>query len=287
MRSQLAHFPGMFALLKIFMLFLPKNLKANYYGVTMYIDSRDLRSMKEAFLKSPYENKMHETFNNVLKAGMSVVDIGAHIGLFSLIAGQKVGAEGHVYAFEPMPRCYELLQKNIQLYNLNNVEAIQSIVTNKQGKTELWMDKYYSILGSLHKDNLMNKGEKVEVDAITLDHFFLGTDSHERRIDIIKMNIQGAEGLVIDGAKQLLRSKGPTIFMEFWPFGLKKMGSDPEQLFDTLTGYGYQVYRIHMDDASLKPMKKSDIFPLSDFYMKKSVAMYLLWQMPRTNELSL
>ena len=124
-RSRIAHFPGVFSLLRMLVLILPKNLKVNnYFGFKMYIDSRDLRSLKDAFLKPDYENKMYETFNHFLKPGMSVVDLGAHIGLFTIIAAQKVGGRGKVYSFEPMPRCFELLQKNVNLTSKENEQTL-------------------------------------------------------------------------------------------------------------------------------------------------------------------
>jgi FkbM family methyltransferase len=210
---------------------------------------------------------------------MVVVDVGANLGLFTVIAANKVGNNGHVHSFEPVPSCFDLLEKNCNFYNLQNVTTYQNIVANKKEKRELWMDKYYSILGSLSGENLMNKGKKICIDAITLDGLFMDNNNNHR-IDVIKMNIQGAEGLVIEGAKKLLEEKGPAIFIEFWPYGLKQIGTDPEQLYDKLIDYGYKASLISYLDGSTTQISKSDIFPLADIESKKSLALYMLFEKP-------
>ena len=120
---------------------------------------------------------------------------------------------------------------------------------------------------------------KLCIDAITLDGLFMDNNNNHR-IDVIKMNIQGAEGLVIEGAKKLLEEKGPAIFIEFWPYGLKQIGTDPEQLYDKLIDYGYKASLISYLDGSTTQISKSDIFPLADIESKKSLALYMLFEKP-------
>jgi len=110
-------------------------------GSKMYVNPKD-SGVGAHLLKSsvyePYETKL---FKQVMKEEMVVVDVGAHIGYFTLMAAKLVGAKGKVYAFEPDPSNYRLLVKSIHENGYRNVVAIQKAVSNKKQKTVLFLNK--------------------------------------------------------------------------------------------------------------------------------------------------
>jgi FkbM family methyltransferase len=83
-------------------------------------------------------------FKGIVKEGMVVVDIGANIGYYTLIAAKLVGKSGIVYVFEPMPSNYECLCKNIEVNGYTNVVLIQKAVSNKYGIAKVWFEKDWS-----------------------------------------------------------------------------------------------------------------------------------------------
>ena len=149
-----------------------------------------------------------------------------------------------VISFEPEPDCFRLLEKNIEFHKCNNVIIKKLALTNKTGEISFFKDKSYSILGSLSKNNLTHFNEKLIVETVDLDSFVLKNLINE--VNVIKMNIQGSEGLVIDGARKTINDYYPLIITEFWPYGMRNVGSDPVQFIHTLINIGFEGYELNV-----------------------------------------
>ncbi len=127
-----------------------------------------------------------------------------------------------MYAFEPEPKNFELLQKNVRLNGLTNVVLERKALSNRKGTMKLF------IADDNKGDHRIYQPENedrpsVDVEAVRLDEYF---KDHERRIDFLKTDTQGAEGVILEGMTGLFegRTDGPTIFMEFWPHALQRDG---------------------------------------------------------------
>ena len=94
-------------------------------------------SVIEFFIFQEYEPETVHEFLNVLQQGDVVVDVGAHIGFYSLLAADKVGEKGHVYAFEPAPATFEILNANISINAFDNITAVKKAVTDKSGVAQM------------------------------------------------------------------------------------------------------------------------------------------------------
>jgi methyltransferase, FkbM family len=198
-----------------------------------------------------YEEYETELFKKLLRPGMVVVDIGANIGYYSLIAAGLVGNEGRVYAFEPEPNNYGLLVKSIDVNGYENVTPVWKAVSNKHGKVKLFMDKVSPVHPSLSEVNVDYKAGFVEVETVTLDSFF-DDFVKDGKVDLIKMDTQGAEGLIVEGAEKVLSVNNPKIIMEFWPYGLSNLGTDPLNLLRTLQGYGFKPKLLDGTDTGIE-----------------------------------
>jgi FkbM family methyltransferase len=186
-------------------------------------------------------------FLRVVKPGDIIVDAGANTGYYTLIGSRLVGEKGKVYAFEPEPANFELLQKNVRLNGLGNVVLERKALSNRNGTVQLF------IAGTNKGDHRIYqpKGESrpaIDVEAVRLDEYF---KDQERAIAFLKMDTQGAEGLILEGMTGLLegRSHRPTIFMEFWPHGLNGMGTDAAALLKSLQSYQYKFYELKPNDG--------------------------------------
>lgn len=242
----------------------PKGLVlVNVQGNKMYVNPNDRGIAPMLLMDGVMEKYDTELFKKMVKEGMIVVDIGANVGYFTLIAAKLVGKSGIVYAFEPEPTNYELLCKNIEVNGYTNVIPIQKAVSNRNGKAKIWCDKINFASPSFSrdnvlvflKDNILEKNSFVEVETITLDEFLKNT-VRNAKVDIIKIDVEGAEGLIIDGAKQALEGNNLKIIMEFWPLALRNLGTDPLELLHKLQEYGFRIMFINEVKQVLEPIEK-------------------------------
>jgi FkbM family methyltransferase len=152
------------------------------------------------------------------KEGDIVIDIGAHIGLYTIISSKRVGANGKVVAIEAHPGNFEMLNSNIKLNQLTNVIPLNYAVHSKETKVKLYLPsgesgftKYNTIM-----PNWINAQEKfVEVNANTLDYLLQLNEIRQEEVNWIKIDVEGAEFEVLKGATNVLsKSKDIAILME-------------------------------------------------------------------------
>ena len=152
------------------------------------------------------------------KEGDIVIDIGAHIGLYTIIGAKRVGTQGKVVAIEAHPGNFEMLNRNIKLNQLTNVIPLNYAVYSKETKIKLYMPsgesgftKYNTIM-----PNWINTQEKfVEVNANTLDYLLQLNEIRQEEVNWIKIDVEGAEFEVLKGASNVLsKSKDVAILME-------------------------------------------------------------------------
>jgi FkbM family methyltransferase len=241
----------------------------NVQGNKMYVNTEDKSMVPQLLLDRVWEKYKTELFKKIITKGMVVVDVGAGIGYYSLIAAKLVGRNGIVYAFEPEPNSYELLCKNIEVNGYTNVIPIQKAVSDKKGKAKLYFEKERIVNPSFCKENVLaaskhkvlEKGRFVEIDTIKLDEFFEKT-VRNNKVDVIKVDTEGAEGLVVDGGEEILKSNNLKMFIEFWPDGLAKLGTDPLRMVHKLKEYGFKAKLINETDQS------ADQIEIVEFYRK-------------------
>jgi FkbM family methyltransferase len=170
-----------------------------------------------------------------LAPGMTFVDIGAHVGYYTVLAARRVSPGGLVYAFEPSPRNYELLLANVWRNELTNVVCYPWAVSDHMGFVELFLDETNTGDNRLFQDG---RGPGVRVRAVALD----ALPSIHPPIDVVKIDVQGAEEAVIDGMKHLLsRSPKARVSLEYWPFGLRALGRDERGALDYYRSLGYRL----------------------------------------------
>ena len=182
----------------------------------MYVNSNDIGIAYPLLKSGIYEEYETETFKNLLQSNTIFIDIGANIGYYTLIAASKI-KDGQIYSFEPVKANYKLLTKNIKINNINNVKAFQKAISNRNGKIKIFIDGTNLGNHSLAKNNVIDKTESTEVETIRLDSFFNNLEEIIEEDFLIKIDTQGAEGLIVEGAHNLLLNKNIKILMEFWP----------------------------------------------------------------------
>jgi FkbM family methyltransferase len=164
------------------------------YGYEFYC-----RLNKDDFkLMALHEEEILDQFNP--KPGDIVVDVGAHIGLYSLIAAKRVGASGKVIAIEPDPENYNLLQRNIELNKLTNVTILERAAFSSNSKLKLYLpgkERGFTKLSTIMANRAVT-ANFLEIDATTLDHLMLMQEITQ--VNWIKIDVEGAELEVLKGA---------------------------------------------------------------------------------------
>jgi len=150
-----------------------------------------------------YEYRKVNALASVLRVGDVFYDIGANVGFYSLLAARLVGIEGHVYAFEPLPRNLEYLSRHIRMNNCRNITIVPCAVADCTSK------RYFTVPNS--STGHFSEAGELEVETITLDDFLF--DRHARSPNIIKADIEGAEIEMLEGASRCLTECRPLVFL--------------------------------------------------------------------------
>lgn len=223
--------PGIYAVHGFLFQFLwPNKNIIEVQSSKMYVNPNKLpKSFKKTFqsyiISRGWEELTTGMFKKVVQEGDIVVDLGANLGYYTLLAAKLVGPKGKVYAFEPEPINYSLLLKNIELNGYDNVVAVQKAVSNVSGKVRFFLDKTDTGAHTIYQ--LSDKGEFIEVESVALDEFF---KDKKHPINVIKMDIEGAEAAALSGMNRIIReNQNLKMFVEFYPLGIARSGSSPEE----------------------------------------------------------
>ena len=193
-----------------------------------------------------YEPATVDFFLRTLGPGMIVLDAGAHIGQYALIASTSVGVDGHVYAFEPEPRNYSRLRCNVRLNRRSNVTCVNAAFSDTSGRLEFSIARGNSGGHSLGKTKYSG-ARTITVEAMTVDVF---VDANELpRVDLLKADVEGAELLILRGASKTLRRHRPLMVLEC-SIHSSGFGYQPVDLVRFVESFGY-VVRL-LDDSGLQ-----------------------------------
>jgi FkbM family methyltransferase len=210
----------------------------------MLVDTASGGLHPELLRKGVYEEETTAMLQRTLRPGMVFADVGANIGYFSVIAASLVGESGKVISFEPDPENAEFLRKNVALNGYGRIVSIeQSCLADRQGTVTLFRDATNRGNHSMARANVLRERGSVEVPCTTLDAYasLHGT----KRIDIMKVDTQGAEGAILTGASGVLRSNPDIqIIVEYWPYGLANTGADPLAPLRFLRTEGFHFHSI-------------------------------------------
>jgi len=212
-------------------------------GNKIYLDENDSLLLSSSMM---HEKTIVNLVKNEIKKGDVVIDIGAHIGYYTVLFAKLVGPEGKVFAFEASPTNFEILKKNISVNGYKNVILNNKAVSDKNGKLTLYITGRTSTENFLFKPENFTDSSKikqtVEIDSITLDDYF---QDFNGEINFLKMDISGAEPRVMKGMSSILnKNNSLKIQQEWWPNAIRTHGFEPDSHLKLLTEMGYKIYEI-------------------------------------------
>ena len=214
--------------------------KVDLQGFTMMLQGDNY--LEEKIIKTgSWEPATTEVFRYLVKPGMTVVDIGANIGYFSLLSASLVGSTGQVHAFEPYPGYQERLKQSLSVNDLPQVRLIPFALSDKVESHDLYKGLASARMHKwTHEDPAFNKvRDVVKVSCLPLDEY---AKRYLSRIDIIKIDVDGYEMNVLRGAQESLRKYKPILIAELFEEALLDAGSSVREILDFLEEMGYVPY---------------------------------------------
>jgi FkbM family methyltransferase len=223
-------------------------------GHVLRIDPQDLNIGKKLALYGEYEQYLQEVLLSLAVSGSAVVDVGANIGLHAIPLSDRVGPAGQVLAFEPDPRNYELLLTNTDRNNSKNVVIFNTALSSDRATALLYQSSTNRGGLSLCEANVDKVGVKIppiHVQTAPGDDFLANL---ERPLSLVKIDVEGAEPLVLRGMKGTLRRNWDVkIVFEFWPQYVRNFNVDPLAFLNELEEDQFKFSIIDGRIRTLKP----------------------------------
>ncbi len=224
-----------------------------------------------------HERETTAQLDRLIQPGMIVLDIGAHVGYYTRRYARKAQ---HIIAFEPHPRNFALLQRNTKRFG--NVILHQIAVAEEEGSAELYDYLMMSASGSLHYDESLRELQQAQIGTgdiaprlandMPAQTFTVQTrpiddclaEAGIERVDVIKMDIEGAELGALRGMRQTIaNSPGLALIMEYNPNALKAFGHDPHQAFREVLEMGFDRVQIIETDGTLNDLDSTALDTLT------------------------
>jgi FkbM family methyltransferase len=184
--------------------------------------------------------KEKQLFAASLRSGMHVVDIGANQGLYTMLYSRLVGETGRVYAFEPDPDLFNAAQRNCRANGISNVELHNLALGAETGHLTLFRSRVNAGDNRLAPSDHAAWFKGIEVPVAPLDDILGG-----KRVDFIKIDVQGWELEVLKGMRRVLRENSEVrIYLEFWPAGLRNAGCEPVQFLEYIASHSFSIWNI-------------------------------------------
>ena len=223
-------------------------------------------------LTGNFETETTRLIMNLVRPGSFVIDIGAHVGYYTLISAGLTGLHGKVLAFEPDPTNHELLTRNIELNLFHNVTVVKKAVSNQSGTGTLFQTKLDTGRHSTYKHDIPLSGS-VDIETVSLDEI-LGEQGNPK-VDLIKIDVEGAEMDVWHGMSQLLAGDTvPKIIIEYHPILLTSAGVDALQFASQIFSQGFRVQMVN-DNTGLKAIDESEMEELTTRLSRHQVSINL------------
>ena len=227
-------------------------------GMPMWVDTRDRVIATHLLGDEVWEPLETAAFLAYAQEGMCVFDVGANIGYYTLLAARAVGPSGRVYAFEPEPHNFELLTRNVAENGFTNVRPVNAAVSNRAGIVRLHLDDANFGAHSFDPGSVRNSsGRSVEAETVQLDDF--ADEARAFAGVLVKVDVQGAEGLVVEGGRRLLALPKVTALMEIWPEALARTQADAARLLADLENLGFRFEDVESPEAKRCSLRPAEI----------------------------
>ena len=214
-------------------------------GHLMYVVAHDLSLAPWLLLDGRWEPQTTAVYRRLVRPGDTVVEVGANVGYFTLLAAAAAGPRGSVHAFEPDPELFALLRDNVEINGYDGrVRLWPCALADAPGRARFFATQRHRGNGSLVErlDQLGDASAEtraIDVDVATLDACDVGVP------DVLKIDAEGAEARVFRGARATLAAaRDLRAVVEFWPRFFQRAGDDARAFLEERRSDGFRLERI-------------------------------------------
>lgn len=214
---------------------------------------------KRMIFQRRYEDDERQAFKQLIRPGDICLDVGGNVGIFSLNFALKCGPTGHVHVIEPLRRNRLVIELAAEINGLKNISVHPYALSDREGQVTLEVPNIDGAYAFISQSAAPTDAGAVTVRCMTALKLIEELDL--QRIDIWKIDVEGAENLVLDGAVELLRDRArrPRVVMiELVDEYLNRYESSTKTVLSVMNGHGYQAFYA-ASNGSLQPFTESDI----------------------------
>jgi len=235
------------------------------YGSFMILNT-DVGASRTILHEGVWAEHDIKLFSRFIKPGMTVYEVGAHIGHHSVVFSRLCGTQGKVHAFEPQNYLFKILNTNLLINNCHNATAYRLALGSEKSKAKLWPIDYtqndnFGGLSISQKNNqkiLDHDGE--DINITTGDDFVSDIATAKSSIDFIKIDAQSFELYILQGFANTLKNRRPMLFLEIEPFYMQSMGYHYSEIFNLLYALKYKIYLPHDSlESPIEAVPKWDV----------------------------
>ncbi len=212
-------------------------VKGKLHSFLMELDLSKAAERSTFFLGRWYDIPLQQLIQQALTDGDEVIDVGANVGMFSLMARHVVGSKGVVHAFEPNPEPRKSLDRNIALNAIDNIQVYPAGLGETAGKYSLYVPDNNSEDGSLAR--LSQGRQEIPIDIQVGDEILEKTAPR-----LIKIDVEGSEVAVLKGLARLIERYLPLIIAEYSPNYLHGLGHSFEDFRAIAQAHAYRLFKV-------------------------------------------
>ena len=216
-------------------------------GFIMAFPAEEWRLATYAILIGQPEPGLYSVMKATIGEGMVVIDVGANVGTYTLLALREIGSRGMVVSYEPTPRAFDILKNNVQVNAFLESGRIdlrrKAVSDGTRTKDTFFVSKKCIGHSSLYADDKLSSNE---VEAIEIETVSLDDDIGKRgRVDVVKIDAEGAEPAILRGMRQIINNNpGITIIIEFAPQHLARANVNPHSYLTEIRDQGFEILEV-------------------------------------------
>ena len=231
--------------------FLNRDIKVKIYNFFVWCSFRKNKMSHSIIRKCDFEDLKELNLIKILSRDKStfIFDCGSNFGFYSLYLA-SLNENNQVIAFEASPKTYQELKKNIEENEFKNIQCHNLALTNNENQTLTFFESSNDWESSLIESNFNNK-TKTTISSAKLDSFEDRIEKKNQHI-VIKLDVEGYEMQVLDGAKKIIEKYSPIIILEFSIFIDKDNKFNYDYLKNFLVQYDYLIFNTNYQEVSLQ-----------------------------------
>lgn len=239
-------------------------------GKWIYYDSLDRLAAVLLWKFNLLEKHELKLFQSFLKPGMVILDIGANMGIYSILATKVLNGSGQIIAFEPDKQHFETISKSINKNKIQNIVLYNKAVGNKEQYLSLKIDPLNSGNYQLRRQKSEGPETNLEelVEVVSLDYFLKDIP----QIDLVKMDIQGFEYFALQGMKELIQKNDQCIiFCEYWPKGLNENMVTPFEFIELIASFKLMIFIFDKNINKLTKISAEELINMDNSISYKNI----------------